>query len=148
LLRSQLLGRSGLLRGGRTQPLGPLPVVLTMRTRTLLASLALLGALSSCAYETIDQHPCPPGGTTLTYANFGQRFMNEWCQSCHASTSVNRQGAPGEFIFDTVQQVQLHRDRIFVRAAASNDSMPPGPNDPPRQQRDQLAEWLACGAPP
>ena len=35
-------------------------------------------------------------------------------------------------------------DRIFVRAAATNDSMPPGPDDPPQAERDDLAEWLAC----
>ena len=114
-----------------------------------MRALAVLFALlSGCVYETIDQYPCPTGGTTLTYANFGQEFMNTWCQPCHGSNAENRHGAPGEFIFDTDAQIQLHADRIFVRAAASNDSMPPGPDGPPRPQRDQLAEWLACGAPP
>jgi hypothetical protein len=43
--------------------------------------------------------------------------------------------------------VVRHRERIYIRAAGSNDSMPPGPDDPPRAERDKLAEWLACGAP-
>lgn len=117
------------------------------RLAPLALALALVGT-AGCAFETIDQFPCPPGGTRLTYANFGKQFLDGWCQSCHGSTALDRHGAPGEFIFDTDAEVQLHRDRIFVRAAASNDSMPPGPNDPPSALRDKLAEWLACGAPP
>lgn len=111
------------------------------------ALLGLALASLSCAYTSIDEHPCPPGGTTLTYANFGADFMNRYCQSCHGSTSVDRRGAPGKSIFDTAEQVRRHRDRIFVRSAAGNDSMPPGPDDPSREARDRLADWLACGAP-
>jgi hypothetical protein len=47
-----------------------------------------------------------------------------------------------------VPQVQRHRTRIFARSAADNDSMPPGPDDPPEAEREKLADWLACGAPP
>jgi uncharacterized membrane protein len=115
------------------------------------ATLALAGALatlaSSCGFATIDQTPCPPGGTQLTYANFGAAFMTRYCQGCHGSDALERAGAPGEFIFDTATQVQRHRARIFVRSAGTNDSMPPGPIDPPLPERQQLAEWLACGAP-
>lgn len=111
--------------------------------------LFVFGAvLAACPYTTIEQHPCPPGGTSLTYANFGAEFMNRYCQGCHGSAALERAGAPGEYIFDTVEQIQRHRARIFVRAAATNDSMPPGPDDPPFTERQRLAEWLACGAPP
>ena len=107
-------------------------------------------ALSSCGlfYTDIDEYPCPPEGTTLTYASFGASFMNGYCQSCHGSLSEDRKGAPGEYIFDTVGQIQRQRDRIFARSAADNDSMPPGPEDPSLEDREKLAEWLACGAPP
>jgi mono/diheme cytochrome c family protein len=108
-----------------------------------LGAIALLG----CAFTPIEDHPCPPGGTTLTYRNFGGSFLDRYCQGCHGSAAVDRAGAPGEFIFDTPAQAQRHRARIFVRAAGPNDSMPPGPDDPPRAERDRLAEWLACGAP-
>lgn len=113
-----------------------------------VAGLVLL-ATSSCGlfYSDIDSYPCPPAGTQLRYQNFGAAFVDAYCQSCHSSQSIDRQGAPGEFIFDTVEQIQRHRARIFVRSAADNDSMPPGPNDPSKEQRKQLAEWLACGAP-
>jgi uncharacterized membrane protein len=101
----------------------------------------------SAFYTEIEDYPCPTGGTTLTYANFGAGFMNVYCQSCHGSNATNRRGAPGEFIFDTPEQVLRHKDRIFVRSAAENDSMPPGPDDPSLEERTKLAEWLACGAP-
>jgi hypothetical protein len=101
----------------------------------------------SAFYTEIEDYPCPPGGTTLTYANFGAGFMNAHCQSCHSSDAPDRLGAPGEFIFDTQAQVIRHKDRIFVRSAADNVTMPPGPEDPPLDERTKLAEWLACGAP-
>ncbi len=116
-----------------------------MVTRAAIAAAAL--ALTSCGFETIDQRACPTGGTTATYANFGQDFMARWCQSCHGSTSRDRQGAPGDFIFDSAEQVRRHRARIYARSAAGNDSMPPGPDDPSSAERERLAEWLACGAP-
>lgn len=111
--------------------------------------LLLVSGLCACGlfYTDFDDYACPPGGTDLTYDNFGASFINAHCQSCHGSESNDRQGAPGEFIFDTHEQVIRHKERIFVRSAAENDSMPPGPDDPPLDERMKLADWLACGAP-
>ena len=103
--------------------------------------------LVACVPESpmeIDDMPCPTSGTSLTYASFGQQFMGDHCNSCHASA---KSGAPGKFKFNTHDEVKQHASRIFVRAAGPNVTMPPGPDDPPESQRDQLAEWLACGAP-
>ncbi len=119
-----------------------------MRIPGLIAMAALVAlSTASCGFETIEHRQCPTGGTTVTYDNFGRQFMDDYCQSCHGSTSTNRQGAPGEFIFDTRAQVQHWAARIYARSAAGNDSMPPGPVDPSREDRDRLADWLACGAP-
>jgi uncharacterized membrane protein len=96
---------------------------------------------------TIDLASCPPGGTTLTYESFGKPFLDANCQWCHASSVTDRHGAPDFVTFDTLADVHAHLDRIFVRAAGPNTTMPPGPDDPPPALRDQLAEWLACGAP-
>lgn len=96
---------------------------------------------------TIDGAPCPPGGTTLTYDNFGRPFLDANCQWCHASTVTDRHGAPDFVTFDTQDDVHARLDRIFVRAAGPNTTMPPGPDDPPADARAQLAEWLSCGAP-
>jgi mono/diheme cytochrome c family protein len=113
----------------------------------VLACLAACAVLGACKDETIDDYPCPAAGTTLTYESFGRNFLTQNCQICHGQSADNRNGAPPNFDFGTLDQVHEHRDRIFARAAAGNTSMPPGPDDPPRADRDKLAEWLACGAP-
>ena len=116
------------------------------RAGALVATLSC--AVAACNFgTTIDQHPCPPSGTKLTYMNFGAAFFDRYCNSCHSAPESSRQGAPGTFVFGTLDQVRSHEDRIFVRAAANNDSMPPGPDDTPDTARAQLADWLACGAP-
>jgi uncharacterized membrane protein len=115
--------------------------------RTELALVIAL-ALSGCAeVTTIDDYDCPDGGTALSYDNFGRPFLDAWCNSCHSAGSGDRQGAPDDVNFDSRGDVADWRARIFARSAADNDSMPPGPDDPPRAERDRLAEWLACGAP-
>lgn len=112
-----------------------------------LAGAALTASVGCGAPETLDDHPCPPGGTSLTYESFGKGFMDAYCQSCHAAHATERYGAPGGYAFDTADDVRRLRARIFVRAAGANVSMPPGPNDPSAAERDKLADWLACGAP-
>lgn len=111
-----------------------------------MRAVVMVLALAACtdAPLEIDEQPCPPQGTQLTYASFGQRFLGEHCNECH---STSKAGAPSSFKFDTQDQVKKHRSRIFIRAAGPNVTMPPGPEGPPELERDQLAEWLACGAP-
>jgi uncharacterized membrane protein len=111
------------------------------------ALVAVIVAACDPAPVSIDQHPCPPGGTDLTYANFGAAFVAAYCETCHAASGDARDGAPDSFRFDTLDEIHQHAGRIFIRAAGPNATMPPGPNDPPRAERDMLADWLACGAP-
>jgi uncharacterized membrane protein len=107
---------------------------------------AIFVLLAACADQPmeIDDMSCPTSGTTLTYQTFGQQFLADNCNTCHSSSKA---GAPSGYKFDTQEQVQKHAARIFIRAAGPNVTMPPGPDDPPELSRDQLAEWLACGAP-
>ncbi|MBX3213749.1 MAG: c-type cytochrome [Labilithrix sp.] len=118
------------------------------RARLLALGLAALtlGA-SACKETTLEDRPCPPEGTTLTYESFGEGFMDAHCQSCHGAPTKDRKGAPSGYDFATVEDVRRWRSRIFSRAAADNTTMPPGPDDPPEGEREKLAEWLACGAP-
>jgi len=117
--------------------------------------IALLASLfgAGCGYESLEDHPCPPGGTTLTYESFGRDYMQRNCQGCHeghdegAPAEGHGHGVPSGYDFGTHEAVLKWRERIFLRAAGANTTMPPGPNDPPGEQREQLAEWLACGAP-
>lgn len=108
----------------------------------------LIACLGACKPETsIEDYPCPQGGTKLTYESFGSRFLAENCQTCHGQESGGRKGAPSGFDFGTAAEARTHKARIFARAAADNVTMPPGPDDPPAAARQELAEWLACGAP-
>ena len=116
------------------------------------AALGLLWISSCCAVgcfdvTTIDDYDSPDGGTTLDYQSFGKPFLDQWCNDCHSRGSTDRQGAPDDIVFDSPSDVRRFKARIFARSAADNDSMPPGPDDPPRAERERLAEWLACGAP-
>lgn len=110
-----------------------------------LVAIAMLATaiLAACSgAETIDQHPCPPGGTTLTYENFGKGFMDSYCVRCHGGPNGYSSRA-----FTTVESIRANKDRIYANSAGDNTFMPPGPDDPPRSERDNLANWLACGAP-
>lgn len=117
----------------------------TILAGALIAAAALAG--SGCTVVTLDDYPCPPGGTTLTYQSFGSQFMAFYCNRCHSAPDGERNGAPDDYVFDTHAGVLAHRDRIFVRAADTNNSMPTGPDSVPMSARVDLANWLACGAP-
>lgn len=106
--------------------------------------IAVLAAGCIDTAVPIEDMPCPPEGTQLTYETFGAQFLDTHCNSCH---TTSRHGAPRSFRFETLDDIRLHSARIFIRAAGPNTTMPPGPTDPPADERDQLAEWLACGAP-
>jgi uncharacterized membrane protein len=111
------------------------------------AAAALALAQSGCAFETLEEHPCPKGGTNLTYENFGAAFFAAYCNRCHSAELDYRQGAPENYVFSSRDAIVALKVRIFVRAAGENSSMPPGPDDPPYEEREKLADWLACGAP-
>lgn len=114
--------------------------------RIALVTVALVAGCAANAMP-IEDYPCPPQGTQLTYESFGRQFLSTYCNNCHNASEGHRNGAPESYRFETLADVHDHRDRIFVRAAASNVTMPPGVEDPAPEQREQLAEWLACGAP-
>ncbi len=113
----------------------------------VMGVLALVSLCAGCSYETLDEAVCPPGGTELTYESFGRAFMERHCQGCHASFLEIRGGAPPSSTFDDVESIRDQAERIYARSAGANASMPPGPDDPPEDERADLAEWLACGAP-
>ena len=106
----------------------------------LTISAALLAGCSGA--DVIGDHDCPPEGTTLTYDNFGEAFFERWCVYCHGGANSYSSRS-----FTSVDVIRSQRERIYANAAAGNTSMPPGPDDPSEVEREQLAEWLACGAP-
>ena len=90
---------------------------------------------------------------TLTWENFGQKFMTDYCTRCHHSELVgkDRQGAPSFHDFDSVFGVRAVREHVDETTAsgpaATNDSMPPDRPAPSLEERRKLGEWLACDAP-
>lgn len=116
-----------------------------MRDTIVMLAILAAGATGCAGTEHIEDYDCPSEGTPLTYESFGKGFINGYCQPCHGSSVDDRRGAPPNYTFDDYDQVLELKDRVFARAAAGNDSMPPGPDDPSEAEREQLAEWLACG---
>ncbi len=79
----------------------------------------------------------------IMYANFGEGFLIENCQACHASTSVDRNGAPDGVVFDTLDDAISQADRILAVATGDAATMPPqgGVDD---EDREKLEIWLTC----
>lgn len=108
--------------------------------------LGLAGVLSIACGENLGDatgSTCPEG-STLTYANFGQAFVQNNCSSCHGASG------PESPALTTLEQVQSNIDDIDRAAAAgpnaTNTFMPEGMSVATEERR-KLGEWLACGAP-
>lgn len=124
--------------------------------RSLLALCMLLAPLVGCDGGTGDETPsgatCPED-STLTWDNFGKGFMDTYCVRCHSAklTGAQRQGAPNDHNFDSVELIRAEIDHTDEQAAAGPDAvntlMPIGDPTPSEAERRQLGEWLACGAP-
>lgn len=126
--------------------------------------LVVLIGCGTHARPTPTETVCPdPDPLTLTYDNFGMKFFTDYCLMCHAEalTRSERNGAPLFHDFDTLEFVMRFPDHIDEQAgsgpAADNRFMPPprcpadpgGPlaidcKQPTEEERQQLAEWLAC----
>jgi len=78
----------------------------------------------------------------VTYENWGEGFMVERCQSCHASGSVERNGAPAEISFDTHDAIVAQTDRILARALDVGDMPPSG--GVTEDDLYLLEVWLSC----
>jgi uncharacterized membrane protein len=93
---------------------------------------------------------CQPGNT-LTYASFGHDFMASYCLRCHSVTMVNPRMAPPMVNFDELSEIRRLAMTIDAQAGAgplaTREIMPPDDPKPTLEQRQMLAQWLACGAP-
>ena len=118
----------------------------------LLAACLVLGACGNDVGTEAGDPPPPPDPDTcatsyLTYNNFGEPFALDWCRGCHSSAIPTgmRQKAPIGVNFDTQADVAHWRERILIRVAGAQPTMPPA-GGPPDEERALLAEWLGCGA--
>ena len=111
--------------------------------RAFLFLLTACGADPTDSGEPVSPSDCadiPP----VNYTNFGQGFLTESCQGCHASTAPNRFGAPESVVFDTVEQAWSWRAVILsVVIEGGAPPMPPagGLNEADLQR---LEWWFAC----
>ena len=115
-----------------------------------------LGLIASCNSSVLYGPPtesvCPPT-STLTYAGFGQPFMQAYCVQCHSSTLMgpDRHGAPLLHDFDTLYGIEPFTNHIDWTTAsgpaATNTAMPTADPRPSLEERKMLGEWLACGVP-
>jgi uncharacterized membrane protein len=122
-------------------------------THRLLAVLLLTAcATDSESPETTDSgtpEMTEPGfcddAPPATWNSFGEGFVVQHCQSCHATTTADRQGAPEAVVFDTEEDTWAWADRILARAAGDDADMPPM-GGVEADERYLVEVWLTCGA--
>ena len=103
----------------------------------LLCPLAVFAACTSSPQSTgIEPMTCDPA-STLTYASFGATFMENHCLSCH----TNKESP----VLASQTQIRQHAAQI-LQEAVYTDAMPEDA-DLSIAEREQLGQWLACGAP-
>jgi len=132
--------------------------------RLFLLSFVLVACTNSAPPPTATRTMCPdPDPNALTWDNFGQKFMADYCTACHSSTlpHAQRNGAPLYHDFDTLRGVLQVADHIDEYAgsgpAAHNTAMPPSrcPSvpggsldrdcpEPSDAERTNLSLWIAC----
>jgi uncharacterized membrane protein len=79
----------------------------------------------------------------VNYDNFGEGFLLHNCQSCHATTTGNRYGAPENVSFDTKESVSQWLGRIYETTIGPQHSMPPA-GTIAEDEQVMLYWWLVC----
>ncbi len=105
--------------------------------------MILLLAMLACGEEEPTPDPLCEEAPVVTWDYWGEGFIQESCQSCHASTSSNRRGAPESVSFDTEEQVLDQAAAILAVATGEEPTMPPG-GGVSEDDRYLLEVWLRC----
>jgi hypothetical protein len=117
-------------------------MVLTRRLSLLWPLAVALGITAGCKSEgKATGSTCPPG-STLTYASFGQAFMDAHCTSCHSGKE--------DPSLTTQAQIKSNIaaiDRTSAAGPSATNTLMPEDADVSVEDRKKLGEWLACGAP-
>jgi uncharacterized membrane protein len=118
--------------------------------RSWLSALVVLAACGKSFDPDREPPVIPPevcATSYLTYENFGQPFVENWCRGCHSAglPSDMRQKAPADVNFDTQVEVQGFAQDMAANAASAAPTMPPA-GGPSEDERALLGEWLGCGA--
>ena len=116
-------------------------MALSTKWGAVLSVLLLAACDDATPDESCDNSP-------WTYSNTGDPFMRTWCTSCHhtdMADTVRPDGTEG-INLDGFGNVAAFLERIEARALGDSPTMPPA-GGPSEVEREQLAEWIACGAP-
>lgn len=106
----------------------------------------ILILMLSCSHNSesfTDSASCSEG---YSYSNFGDGFIQTYCQGCHSSTSEDRQGAPTHITFDTEEEVMSWTTEIQLQSLGNSPSMPPL-GGVSIEELQALEEWLQCSYP-
>ena len=82
---------------------------------------------------------------SVTYADFGEAFMNQNCQGCHHMDARDRKGAPVGVHFGSVEDIWERKDDI-VRVTLSEDADMPPSRILNEDEQYLLEAWLECGS--
>ena len=80
-------------------------------------------------------------GSTLTYANFGEAFVQDNCLACHTRQS------PILTTQASVQAASTEIDQVAAAGPNAINTVMPVDHNVSTEDRAKLGEWLACGAP-
>jgi uncharacterized membrane protein len=89
----------------------------------------------------------------VTYDNFGQGFLTETCNTCHASDAPFRGTAdpslvpPASATFDTESEALAAGEAILFRATGEGATMPPR-GGVSEIDMERLIIWLTCAEAP
>ena len=96
--------------------------------------------------DTGNIHACAEA-PVLTWENFGEGFLRENCQACHASSAPFRETSPSPpppyIHFDTKASALELREAILASATGTSPRMPPQ-GGPSADARERLRLWLTC----
>ena len=89
-----------------------------------------------------------PGGTNLSYLNFGKQYLYRYCVGCHSISlsGSGRHGAPVDINLDYAADALAFRTDMLLYAGNDGAKMPPGVAVA-KEERALFREWLKCGAP-
>ena len=115
-------------------------------------ALSLLACDDKASQTAADASPdaTPIDCQELTYDNFGQAFIEDYCLECHHSNleGFDRKDAPASIDFDTYDLVV--RFAVSIKAiSGTRPNMPPSfaMAAPSSEERMQLVQWIDCGVP-
>jgi hypothetical protein len=118
------------------------------------SGLLLVGVFLLVGCENRQEKISCKNSPIITYANFGQAFIEHHCQSCHSlelvvpgdpvATAEARNFAPVEFEYDSAEDVWRDKDLILITSTGIDPIMPPAGGVFADDQK-KLEIWLTCG---